>query len=435
MTGAVVGLNELVDELVGRHDGVRPVEQGEGDSFVAAFSRARDAVACALGIQRGLSGGPLRVRMGIHAGDVLTRDSGNCCGSDHRSEPLGSRNLAHGDQTVLSQTAADLCVDSLPEGVSLRDLGVHRLKDLSRPEWGGFQLCHPEVESRSVLRSLDAHRHNLPVQRTSLIGRRGEIVEVNQLVAGSPLVTLVSSGGCGKTRLALHVAAEALDDFPDGVWLADLAAVADAGVVPTHVAQMFSLDPGPGLTAGDGLVAYLAELSVLLVLDNCEHVLEVAADLADRLVSSCPGVRILATSRQGLGLPGEVTWRVPSLALPDDDTPKGVIGVSACEAVQLFTERAGRARPGFVLSEVNAAAVSEICRRLDGIPLAIELAAARVRVFTPAQIATALDERFQILTGAPRTALPRQQTLEASIDWSYQLLTDLEQIVFRRVAY
>ena len=433
MGAAVAGMNALVDDLVGRHDGVRPMEQGEGDSFVAAFSRARDAVACALALQQAFVALPLRVRVGVHAGDVQRRGAENYVGPTI-IRAARVRDLGHGGQTVLSQTAADLAGDGLPEGASLRDLGVHRLKDLSRPE-RVFQLCHPDLAREfPPLRSLDAHRHNLPVQRTSLVGRAAEMAEVRGLIGRSTLVTLVGSGGVGKSRLAFHVAAAVLDDFPDGVWLAELASVVDPGSVAGHVGQIFALDLAPGSSPADAVAAYLADRTALLILDNCEHVLGAAAELADSLIASCPNLRVLATSRQGLDLPGEIAWRVLSLQAPEENMRAGLPGVSASEAVQLFAERAGRARPGFVLSDRNAAQVGEICRRLDGIPLAIELAAARVRVFTPAQIAGGLDERFRLLTGAPRTALPRQQTLEASVDWSYRLLTDLEQVVFRRLA-
>jgi predicted ATPase/class 3 adenylate cyclase len=431
---ATVELNDLVDELVGRCDGVRPVEQGEGDSFVAAFARARDALGCALAIQQALVSATLRVRLGLHTGEVVRRDEGNYVGpAIIRTARL--RDLAHGGQTVLSETARDLVLDALPDGASLRDLGVHRLKDLSRPE-RVFQLCHPDLpDVFPPLRSLDSRRHNLPGwQRTTFIGRSAELAELTDLLRDERLVTLTGSGGCGKTRLAVQVAAEVVDAYADGVWFGDLSSVADSDAVPAQVAQVFAVKVGPGLSPTDAIVAYLGERRALLIVDNCEHVLDAAAGLVDTVLSACPGVTVMATSRQPLALEGEVAWRVPSLSVPLDEAPVGIAGVTMCEAVQLFADRARRARPGFALSDGNAEAVSEICRRLDGIPLAIELAAARVRVFTPAQIAEGLSERFRLLTGAARTALPRQQTLEASVDWSHALLTDIEQVVFRRLS-
>jgi predicted ATPase/class 3 adenylate cyclase/DNA-binding CsgD family transcriptional regulator len=430
---AIVRLNAIVDDAVGRHDGVRPVEQGEGDSFVAAFARARDALLCALAIQQALVREPLALRIGIHTGDVQRRDEGNYVGQTiNRAARL--RDVAHGGQTVLSQAAHDLVVDGLPDGASLRDLGTHRLRDLARPEHI-FQLCHPDLGAEfPALRSLNAMPHNLPAQRTSFVGRTAEVAEVKWLLAETTVLTITGAGGCGKTRLALQVGADLLDAHPDGVWLVELAPVADSDAVPAQAALVFAVKEGPGMSPTDAVAAYLGKKDAVLILDNCEHVIDGAAALADAVLSRCPGVTILATSRQPLGVPGEVTWRVPSMAVPDEDRPAGIGAVSACEAVQLFAERARRARPGFEIGEDNAAAVAQICRDLDGIPLAIELAAARARVFAPAQIAEGLSERFRLLTGGTRTALARQQTLEASVDWSHDLLTDVERIVFRRLS-
>jgi len=430
---ALSGLNELIDELVGRFDGVRPVEQGEGDSFVAAFARARDGIGAALAIQQALAGAPLRLRLGVHTGDVVRRDEGNYVGpAIIRTARL--RNLAHGGQTVVSEATRELMADNLPAGVSLRDLGVHRLKDLSRPE-RVFQLCHPDLaDAFPALRSLDAHPHNLPIQRSTFIGRAAEIAELAGLISHERLVTVIGSGGCGKTRLAIQVAAEMVEAFPDGVWFVELAAVTDADGVAAKAAQALAVLQGPGMAPTDAVVAHLRAQEALVIFDNCEHVAEAAAAVADALLSGCGRVRVLATSRQPLAVEGEACWRVPPLSLPPDDAgPAGIEGLSGSEAAQLFVERAGRARPGFEAEERHLQAIAQICRRLDGIPLAIELAAARVRVLTPSQIADGLNQRFALLTGAARTALPRQQTLEASLDWSHALLTEPERLVFRRL--
>jgi predicted ATPase/class 3 adenylate cyclase/DNA-binding CsgD family transcriptional regulator len=429
---AMAEMNGLVDELVGRFDGARPLEQGEGDSFVAAFARARDGVGCALEVQRRLAGAPLRLRLSVHTGDLTRSEEGTYAGPVIiRAARL--RNVAHGGQTVLSEATQDLVVDGLPEGAALRDLGVHRLKDLSRPE-RIYQLCHPDLADEfPALRSLDSRPHNLPVQRTSFIGRQTEVAELTSLVGREPLLTLAGSGGCGKTRLALQVAAELLDGMADGVWFVDLAAVAEGQGVVAKAAQTLGVLAGPAITLSEAVVAHLRSAEALLVVDNCEHVLEAAAGLVDDVLAGCQRMRVVTTSRQPLGVDGEVVWRVPSLSLPADLGPAGIEGLSSSEAVELFVERAGRARTGFRLDAHNRNAVAEICRRLDGIPLAIELAAARTRVLTPAQIADGLTQRFRLLTGSSRTALPRQQTLEASLDWSHALLTDLEQVVFRQL--
>ncbi|HXB36286.1 MAG TPA: LuxR C-terminal-related transcriptional regulator [Acidimicrobiales bacterium] len=432
MAGAIVELNGLVDEQIGVHDGVRPVEQGEGDSFVAAFARARDAIACAVAIQCALAGGRLVVRMGLHTGDVLRRDEGNYVGpAVNRTARL--RNLAHGGQTVLSAVTHDLVAETVPDGVTMRDMGTHRLRDLARPEHV-FQLCHPDLpDSFPPLRSLDVLPHNLPALRSTFVGRATQIETIAAMLSDTALVTLTGAGGCGKTRLALQVAAETLDRYPDGVWLTELAPIAQPSAVPVAVAAALSLKAMPGLEMADVVVEYLRDKTALVVLDNCEHVLDGASDLSDALLARCPSIRILATSRQPLGVDGEVAWRVPSLSLPPEDGPAGIAAVKESEAVGLFSDRAQRARPGFEVTDDNSEAVAEICRRLDGIPLAIELAAARVRVLTPAEIASGLSERFRLLTGGARTAMPRQQTLEASVDWSHDLLTEPEQTVFRRL--
>jgi predicted ATPase/DNA-binding CsgD family transcriptional regulator len=404
---------------VAAHHGVRPVEQGEGDSFVVAFARASDAVACALDLQ-GAPLAPIRIRIGVHTGEVQLRDEGNYVGpAPNRTARL--RELAHGGQTVLSGATHDLVVDRLPDGAWLSDLGSHRLRDLARSE-RVMQLCHPELPvDFPPLRTLDAFVHNLPVQLTSFVGRDAEMAEVRRILADNRLVTLTGAGGAGKTRLALQVAAEMAAEFRGGVWQVDLAPITDPGIVPVAVVRALRLQDERGRSTMETLVRFVADHQVLVVLDNCEHLLDACAALIADLLARCPALTLLATSREPIGVAGEVTWRVPSLPLTG-------------EAIDLFADRAQRARPDFRVTDGNSAAVAEICRRLDGVPLAIELAAARVRVLSPAEIVASLHDRFRLLTGGARTAVRRQQTLRASVDWSHALLTEPERVLFRRLA-
>ena len=425
MTEAVARLDAVVAEVMGRHGGARPVEQGEGDSFVAAFARASDAVAAALDLQLAKTA-PIRLRIGIHTGEVQLRDEGNYIGpAINRAARL--RDMAHGGQIVLSQATADLVVDRLSEHASLRDLGVHRMRDLTRPE-RVHQLCHPELRSEfPPLRSLDAYPNNLPVQVTTFIGRQAELAELRSLLADTRLLTLTGAGGSGKTRLALQLAADVMTHHADGAWWVDLASVGDGQLVAPTTARTLGFPDEVGRTAIETMERHLVGRRLLVVIDNCEHLIAECASLADQLLHRCDGVAIVATSREPLAIAGETAYRVPSLSLA------GGAGQTS-EAVELFVDRARRARPGFELTDDNSHVVAEICRRLDGLPLALELAAARLRAFSPQQIADLLEDRFGALAAGSRTALPRQQTLRASVEWSYQLLTDAERVVFRRMA-
>ena len=419
MTAAIANLDQTLAELVGVHHGVRPVEQGEGDSFVIAFSRASDAVACALALQRAPLA-PLRLRVGVHTGEVQLRDENNYVGpAINRTARL--RELAHGGQTVLSGTTGDLIADTLPEGAWLADLGTHALRDLPRPE-RVVQLCHPDLCNEfPPLRKREAVvAQRFPVQLTSFVGRDAEIAEVRDILARNRLVTLTGAGGVGKTRLAVQVTSSVAGGYADGAWYVDLAPITDPDLVPVTAARALGLPDQPGRSPENRLLQFIGDRHMLLVLDNCEHLLDASAALVTTLLAGCPRVTVLATSREPIGMTGEVTWRVPSLSLTDD-------------AVRLFSERAGQARPGFIISDDNAAAVDEICRRLDGMPLAIELAAARVRALSPQEILAGLQDRFRLLTGGSRTAVRRQQTLRASVDWSHALLTEPERILFRRL--
>jgi predicted ATPase/class 3 adenylate cyclase len=439
----------------------------QGDAFFVAFARARDAVATAVAAQRAIAAHPwpegasMRVRMGLHTGEPISA-SGGYVGLDvHKAARISSS--GHGGQVLLSQTTRDLVKDDLPEGAGLKALGSHRLKDLARPE-EVFQLLHPDLPSNfPPLKSLNTLPNNLPIQLTRFIGREKEIAEVKRRLAEARLLTLTGSGGCGKTRLALQVAADLLVGahghaplLPDGAYLVELASLSDPSLVPQAVASALGvregavgLSPGeggpgamPGTSGGrsmlDKLLDYLQSKQLLLVLDNCEHLIAACAHLTEALLRGCPNLKVLAASRESLGIAGEASYRVPSLSLPDPKSPPvGVDTISALtmyEAVRLFIDRAVDALSTFAVTNQNAPAVVQICHRLDGIPLAIELAAARVKVLSAEQIARRLDDSFRLLTGGSRTALPRQQTLRAAIDWSYNLLSEPERILFRRLS-
>ncbi|WP_231983687.1 LuxR C-terminal-related transcriptional regulator [Mycobacterium sp. E2733] len=423
MRDAIARLDRTLCDAIAAHHGVRPVEQGEGDSFVLAFARAADAVACALELQRAPLA-PIKLRIGVHTGDIQLRDEGNYIGPTiNRTARL--RDLAHGGQTVLSGATEPLVLDQLPDGVTLIDLGSHPLRDLPRPE-RVVQLCHPDLHNDfPALRTANAiAAERLPVQLTSFIGRRSEMKGIREALPDNRLVTLTGAGGAGKTRLAVQVAAglcTEAGEFADGVWYIDLAPITDPDVVPVTVARALGLPDQPGQAAVDVVRRFIRDRRMLMLLDNCEHLLDASAGLITALLSGCPGLTLLATSREPIGVPGEVSWRVPSLSLAD-------------EAVELFADRARRTKPEFRVTADNADAVTEICRRLDGLPLAIELAAARVRALSPTEILDSLHDQFRLLTGGARTAVRRQQTLRASVDWSHALLSEPEQVLFRRLA-
>ncbi|MGH3815430.1 MAG: ATP-binding protein, partial [Pseudonocardiaceae bacterium] len=429
----------LLDAAIARHGGVRPLEQGEGDSVVAVFARASDGVAAALDVQRafhseGWSGGVLlRVRVALHTGEAQLRDEGNYFGpAVNRCARL--RAVAHGGQVVVSRPTRDLALDRLPEHAELADLGVHRLRDLGRPEHV-FGLVHPDVPSEfAPLRSLDTVPNNLPGELTSFVGRRAELAQIGEARTRGRLLTLTGSGGCGKTRLALQAAADAMDRYPDGVWWVELARLEDATLVPAAVMSAVGLREVPGRALLDTLVGHLRQRRVLVVLDNCEHLLAACAQFVDVVLRGCASVTLLATSRAPLGVPGEVTWRVPSMSLPTEPAREPIEALRLSDAVVLFIDRARQVRPDFAITSANAPAVAQICHDLDGIPLAIELAAARVRMLAPAQISGALSDRFHLLTGGARTVMPRHQTLQASIDWSHELLDEGERTLLRRLS-
>ena len=433
MKGALARHDEIVRGAIERHGGY--VVKTTGDGFHAAFSTAAAAAGAGLAAQLSLAGeawgstGALRVRMGIHAGSAELRDGDYYGTAPNRAARLMS--AAHGGQLVLSQTTADLVGDGLPDGAVLIDLGEHRLRDLARAEQV-FQLGTPGLAAEfPPLRSLDAFPGNLPLQLSSFVGRDEELIGIAKALGRERLVTLTGVGGVGKTRLAMQVAAEVLPNYGDGAWFCELAAANDDDAFVQLVAATLGVRSRQGVTLEEGVVEHLRRKQLLLVLDNCEHLLDAAATLAERLLQECAGLRVLATSREGLAVPGEQVWPVRSLPVPSRAAGASVIATS--DAVRLFAARAESARPGFVLDEANAGPVAEICRRLDGIPLAIELAAARVSSMRPVDLAARLDERFRLLTGGRRTAVERHQTLRATVDWSYSLLTERERAVFDRL--
>ncbi len=438
MQDAVRRHDRIVRESVAAHGGY--VFKTIGDAFCVAFDRPDDATHAALAAQRALAAANfaavdgLRVRMALHTGTADERDGDYFGPAVNRVARLLA--IGHGGQVLLSGIAADLVHGALASHVTLRDLGEHRLKDLARPE-RVHQLVAAALPSEfAPLRSLDTLANNLPRTLTSFVGRDVEVAEIVALSDRHRLVTVVGSGGVGKTRATLAVAADLLDAFPDGVWFVELAPLTDAGFIPSTAAlAMGERLPGEG-DALAHLVRLLREKRTLLVLDNCEHLVDGAALVVAAILRECLGVRVLASSRQPLGIAGEAPYRMPSLAVPAASSDATLTAREALEyaAVALFVERANVADRRFELTDDNAPIVAEICRRLDGIALAVELAAPRVKILRPHALRDKLDERFRLLTGGSRDALPRQQTLRALIDWSHDLLDERERAVFRRLS-
>ncbi len=409
-----------------------------GDGFFLVFERARDAVAFAVAAQQAIrryawpTGAPVRVRIGMHTGEPVQSD-GHYVGLDvHRAARISS--AGYGDQILLSSATRALLETDPPPGVTLRDLGMHRLKDLQQWEHL-YQVVSADLPVEfPPLQSLDTLPNNLPRKLTSFVGREREIADVKGLVGAHPLVTIVGIGGSGKTRLALQVAADLLAGYTHGAWLVELAPVTDSKQVPEAVAAALGVREYPGFSLRASLLDHLSTRQLLLVLDNCEHLVVAVAEFVETVVAAAPDARILCTSRESLGIAGERVWRIPSLALPSVGPEAAAPGLVQNEAVLLFAERARTASPAFRLSAENLPAVARVCVRLDGIPLAIELAAARVKVLSVDQVAARLDDRFRLLTGGSRTALARQQTLQATMDWSFDLLTDQERALLRRLS-
>jgi predicted ATPase/class 3 adenylate cyclase len=429
--------DELLRTAIGQAGGY--VFKTVGDAFCAAFATPQAALQAALAAQLALAAEtwptrrPIRVRMSLHTGVCEERDNDYFGPVVNRAARLEA--VAHGGQVLISGATAELLSESLPEGVTLRDLGLHRLKDLGRPE-RVFQLEAEFLQpSFPPLASLDNPElpNNLPGQLSAFVGREPELIKVRSLVASARLITLTGSGGCGKTRLALQVAAELLGTVRDGVWFVGLAPLTEAEMIPDAVAAVLGLADQRGQQPVlESLIDALREQDTLILLDNCEHVIDGAAKFCGQLVRECPLLRILATSREPLGIDGEHVYRVPSLSLPAGEAD--AVRIAASDAVRLFVDRAQAQDPGFVLDDASAPLVASVCRRLDGIPLALELAAARLSSMSLQQVSDRLGQRFRLLTGGSRNAMPRQQTLQAAVDWSFGLLTEPERDLLRRLS-
>ena len=429
--------HSLIRSGLAAHGG-REVDS-QGDGLFAVFSSPSACLAAVIDMQMALEahawpgGEHVRVRMGLHTGEASQTATGLIGLDVHRAARVAA--VGYGGQVLLSETAATLVRDSLPPGAALADLGVHRLKDLGRPE-RIFQLQAPGLQAEfPALRSLGnpALPNNLPAQLSTFIGRARELSEVRALVESSRLVTLTGAGGCGKTRLSLQVAAELLDGAGDGVWLVELAALSDPDAVPAIIAGTLGIAPQAGRATLEALLEALVPQDILIVLDNCEHLIDACAKTADALLRRCPRVCLIATSREPLGINGETIYRVPSLSLPASDGP-GTVAPESSDAIALFVDRARAQGAGLTVDDETLPVIISICRCLDGLPLAIELAAARLRSLSLNGLHDRLNQRFRLLTGGSRTALPRQQTLWATVDWSYSLLNDVEQALLRRLS-
>ncbi len=421
----------IVAAAVAGHDG--HVFKTVGDAFCVVFHRANDAVRASVAIERAIAAEPwdlqrpIRIRIGIHSGEAYERAGDYYGPVVNRAARIEA--AAHGGQVLTSLVTQELVRDLKPEGIGFQELGAHRLKDLARPE-SLFQIVAEGLDSEfPPLRTLDRHHHNLPVETTPFLGREPELRRLRELVTDGryPIVSVVGPGGMGKTRIARQIAADVIDRFADGSFFVDLATIRDRESVYPAIAAVFGFEPSGPATIRDAVIDGLRPKQLLLVLDNCEQVAG-AADVATEIATTCPDVRCLITSRIPLHVRGEVIVDLPALSLPDPNrAPDDAQSLSQYESVWLFVERATAVRGDFTVTNRNAPAVAEICRRLDGIPLAIELAATRVRSMSPESLLARLDQRLRVLTGGAVDLPERQRTLRATIEWSYDLLDDAQR--------
>ncbi len=444
MGTALLRHHALLTASIERHGGY--LFQLIGDACCAAFVVASDGLAAALEAQHALRTerwdgvDRLSVRMALHTGAAEVREgefkSGEYVSGITLSRVSRILSAGHGDQVLLSSITAELVRDHLPREVSLRDLGQHLLRDLAQPQ-RIFQLAAPGLRIEfPALRALHAPPHNLPIPLTSFIGREVELATIRDQLRLTRLLTLSGPGGSGKTRLSVQAASSVFGEFADGAWFVELAPVADATFLPSAVASTFGLREEGLRKPEEVLMDFLKDKHVLLVIDNCEHLVEAVAHLAHRLLARCPAITILTTTREALGIPGELIFPVRPLTMPEE----GAIplaeaeGLLQYESARLFIDRAVAVRPSFAVDRQNVSSIAEICIRLDGIPLAIELAAARAKLLSVQQILARLNDRFRLLTGGSRTAMPRQQTLRAAIDWSFDLLSAPERALLIRLS-
>jgi len=436
MKKALSDHDEVIRKVVDAHGG--NVFKHTGDGALAVFGAAADGLASAADLARRLADqvhpdvGALKVRIAVHTGDAEERDDDYFGPALNRTSRLLS--VAHGGQVLVSLITERMAGGEVAEGIAFRDLGEHRLRDLARSE-RIFQMDVAGVPGDfPPLRTPDMVPNNLPTLGTSFVGRDQELAEVEKLIRGARVLTLTGVGGAGKTRLAIQAAVELVDEFPGGTWLIELAAITDPDLIDATAADALGVAQPPGRTVRESIIDHLAGRQALLIVDNCEHMISGAAEFVADLVAGDPECKVVATSRELLGVSGEVAYGMPSLAMPRRGETPDLAELIRYDAVRLFLERAQAGQPHFHITDAMAPSVAEICRRLDGMPLALELAAARLRTFSPKQIAENLDQRFRLLTGGSRTALPRQQTLSAAIDWSYRLLEEPERRLFERLS-
>ena len=428
--------DELIETEVMQNSGkiVRP--RGEGDSRFAVFPRAIDALRASISIQRLIFNEPwivpaLQVRMALHSGDADLRDGDYYGSTVNRCAKL--RSLAHGGQILISEITRWLVQDELPSDVSLHDLGEYNLKGIQKPVHVFQPIVNDLPTEFPPLISPEKIHNNLPFSLTSFIGREKDVQELENLLSRSRLLTITGPGGAGKTRLAIKVANNIQGSFPDGVWFIDLASISSTSLLSRQVMNVLGIREEVGFTPDQTLIYALQNKTLLLIFDNCEHLIKEVSQLVEDILHNGARLRILATSREKLGLSGEIIWSIPPLSSPNLKQTLNLDSILQYEAVKLFQDRASAVSSDFAITNVNATAVIQICARLDGLPLAIELAAARVRILSVEEIASRLDDRFRLLVGS-RNALPRQQTLRALVDWSYNLLSENEQVFLRRLS-